>query len=103
MIRTSEDEYVAYSQKCTHLSCAVYLFRKERAPRMPVPSRLFLGERWFRFTGTAAASPSPDQTPERDGTKLVAIGGQGKLRWPTSNQRNNVVDWWRLTARWRLL
>src|SRR6185295_11761544 len=24
LIRTGEDEYVAYSQKCTHLSCAVY-------------------------------------------------------------------------------
>jgi Rieske Fe-S protein len=24
MIRTGEEEYVAYSQKCTHLSCAVY-------------------------------------------------------------------------------
>src|SRR6266498_3893447 len=24
MVRTGEDDYVAYSQKCTHLSCAVY-------------------------------------------------------------------------------
>jgi hypothetical protein len=28
MIRTSEEEYVAYSQKCTHLSCAVYYSAK---------------------------------------------------------------------------
>jgi len=28
MIRTNEEEYVAYSQKCTHLSCAVY-YEKE--------------------------------------------------------------------------
>src|SRR5215467_14601681 len=24
LVRTGESEYVAYSQKCTHLSCAVY-------------------------------------------------------------------------------
>ncbi len=24
LVRTAEDEYAAYSQKCTHLSCAVY-------------------------------------------------------------------------------
>src|SRR5690349_15076688 len=24
LVRTAENEYVAYSQKCTHLSCAVY-------------------------------------------------------------------------------
>ena len=29
LVRTSEDEYVAYSQKCTHLSCAVYYSAKE--------------------------------------------------------------------------
>src|SRR5215471_276855 len=27
LVRTAENEYVAYSQKCTHLSCAVYYSR----------------------------------------------------------------------------
>lgn len=29
LVRTGSDQYVAYSQKCTHLSCAVY-YQKER-------------------------------------------------------------------------
>ncbi len=29
MIRTAEDEYVSYSQKCTHLSCAVTIHRRK--------------------------------------------------------------------------
>jgi len=29
MIRTGQDEYVSYSQKCTHLSCAVYYSQAE--------------------------------------------------------------------------
>jgi Rieske Fe-S protein len=29
LVRTASDEYIAYSQKCTHLSCAVY-YERER-------------------------------------------------------------------------
>ena len=35
MIRTAEDAYVAYSQKCTHLSCAVFYSRENNRLECP--------------------------------------------------------------------
>src|SRR5207245_7340415 len=40
MIRTGEEEYVGYSQKCTHLSCAVYYSAKN--DRLGCP-----GHHWY--------------------------------------------------------
>ena len=36
LIRTAEDAYVAYSQKCTHLSCAVFYSREHDRLECPV-------------------------------------------------------------------
>src|SRR6185312_6648608 len=35
MVRTSEESYVAYSQKCTHLSCAVFYAREKNRLECP--------------------------------------------------------------------
>ena len=35
LVRTSEESYVAYSQKCTHLSCAVYYSAPDRRLECP--------------------------------------------------------------------
>ena len=91
MIRTSEEEYVAYSQKCTHLSCAVYYSAKERPARMSVPSRLFLGERRFGFARSAAASPSADHSRTRR-HQARRDCSEGNLTWPTSNLQNRDAD-----------
>jgi hypothetical protein len=36
MVRTGENEYVSYSQKCTHLSCAVYYSQASNQLECPV-------------------------------------------------------------------
>jgi nitrite reductase/ring-hydroxylating ferredoxin subunit len=41
MVRTGEDEYVAYSQKCTHLSCAVYYSAKNDRLECPCHQGFF--------------------------------------------------------------
>ena len=35
MIRTGEDQYVSYSQKCIHLSCTVYYSQAENRLECP--------------------------------------------------------------------
>src|ERR1700747_2344863 len=57
LIRTGEDEYVAYSQKCTHLSCAVYFSAKDGSVLQGPPPR-----------------PLPQITLERNGARLLAVG-----------------------------
>ena len=73
LIRRAADEYVAYSQKCTHLSCAVYYSR--RADRLECPCH----EGYFSAARRArAAGPPPRPLPrmilERRGDALVAVG-----------------------------
>ena len=41
LIRTAEDVYVAYSQKCTHLSCAVFYSRAEDRLECPCHRSLY--------------------------------------------------------------
>ncbi|HLK61991.1 MAG TPA: Rieske 2Fe-2S domain-containing protein [Bryobacteraceae bacterium] len=41
LVRTSNDSYVAYSQKCTHLSCAVYYSRDENRLECPCHQGFF--------------------------------------------------------------
>ena len=41
MIRTAEDSYVAYSQKCTHLSCAVFYSRENDRLECPCHQGFF--------------------------------------------------------------
>jgi nitrite reductase/ring-hydroxylating ferredoxin subunit len=73
MIRTASDHVVAYSQKCTHLSCAVY-FAKE-AGRLECPCH----EGYFSIAdGSVLQGPPPRALPKillrRDGDQVIATG-----------------------------
>jgi Rieske Fe-S protein len=71
LIRLGADEFVAYSQKCTHLSCAVY-FAREKG-RLECPCH----EGYFDVAdGSVLQGPPPRPLPkivvERRGGDLVA-------------------------------
>lgn len=76
MVRTGEDEYVAYSQKCTHLSCAVYYSAKDDRLECPCHQGFFSIK-----DGSVLQGPPPRPLPqiilERDGSKLLAISVKG--------------------------
>ena len=72
LVRPSEDRVVAYSQKCTHLSCAVYYSREEN--RLECPCH----EGYFSIDdGRVLQGPPPRPLPrialEREGDHLIAI------------------------------
>ena len=73
LVRTAENEYNAFSQKCTHLSCAVY-YEKE-TNRLACPCH----HGYFSATdGSVLQGPPPRPLPrillERQGQEFVAIG-----------------------------
>jgi Rieske Fe-S protein len=73
MIRTSADTFVAYSQKCTHLSCAVYYAKEQN--RLECPCH----EGYFSVAdGSVLQGPPPRPLPritlKREGNNLVATG-----------------------------
>lgn len=72
LIRTGADEYVAYSQKCTHLSCAVYYSEKRNRLECPCHQGYFSVR-----DGSVLAGPPPRPLPrvvlERKGADLIAI------------------------------
>ncbi len=73
LVRTAEDNYVAYSQKCTHLSCAV-VYSKEHG-RLECPCH----EGYFSISdGSVLQGPPTRPLPrvllERRGNDLIAIG-----------------------------
>lgn len=75
MIRTAADQVVAYGQKCTHLSCAVY-YAKE-ANRLECPCH----EGYFSITdGAVLQGPPPRGLPRillrREGNQVIATGVQ---------------------------
>jgi len=80
MVRTGEDEYVAYSQKCTHLSCAVYYSARDNRLECPCHQGFFSIK-----DGSVLQGPPPRPLPqivlEREGGKLIAtgvkVGGNG--------------------------
>jgi Rieske Fe-S protein len=76
MVRTGDDEYVAYSQKCTHLSCAVYYSMKEDRLECPCHQGFFSIK-----DGSVLQGPPPRPLPQiilaRDGSSLVAIAVKG--------------------------
>ena len=72
MVRTEDDSYVAYSQKCTHLSCAVFYAREEN--RLECPCH----QGYFSITdGSVLQGPPTRPLPrvvlERRGEELIAI------------------------------
>jgi len=72
MVRTSETSYVAYSQKCTHLSCAVFYEREKN--RLECPCH----QGYFSITdGSVLQGPPTRALPrvvlEHRGDELIAI------------------------------
>lgn len=73
LIRPDPDTFVAYSQKCTHLSCAV--FYSPEKDRLECPCH----EGYFSVrSGNVLQGPPPRPLPrvllERRGDELVAVG-----------------------------
>jgi nitrite reductase/ring-hydroxylating ferredoxin subunit len=73
LIRTGPRDFVAYSQKCTHLSCAVYY--SKRTNRLECPCH----EGYFAVRdGRVLQGPPPRPLPrvllDQRGNDLVAIG-----------------------------
>lgn len=73
LIRTDAERYVAYSQKCTHLSCAVYFDATKRRIECPCHEGAFSAA-----DGRPLQGPPPRPLPrirlERRGDDIVAIG-----------------------------
>ena len=73
LVRTGEDEFNAFSQKCTHLSCAVYYERETNRLACPCHHGYFSAK-----DGSVLQGPPPRPLPrillERHGRELVAIG-----------------------------
>ncbi|HEX8985876.1 MAG TPA: Rieske (2Fe-2S) protein, partial [Bryobacteraceae bacterium] len=72
LVRPTENRFVAYSQKCTHLSCAVYYSRQRN--RLECPCH----EGYFSIAdGRVLQGPPPRPLPaiqlERRGELLVAV------------------------------
>lgn len=76
MVRTSEDEYVAYSQKCTHLSCAVYYSAKNDRLECPCHQGFFSIKDGSVLQGPPQRSLPQITLAQEDG-KLFAIGVKG--------------------------
>jgi Rieske Fe-S protein len=76
LVRTDEQIYVAYSQVCTHLSCAVFFSAKTRRLECPCHNGSFSVS-----DGSVIAGPPPRPLPkitlERRGSDLVATGVEG--------------------------
>jgi Rieske Fe-S protein len=75
MVRTGPETYVAYSQKCTHLSCAVYYSPKSNKLECPCHNGFFAVE-----DGRVLAGPPTRSLPrielETRGGELIATGIQ---------------------------
>jgi Rieske Fe-S protein len=71
MVRTAEDSYVAFSQKCTHLSCAVYYSREQDRLECPCHQGYFSIHDGSVLQGPPAR-PLPRVVLERDGDELIA-------------------------------
>jgi nitrite reductase/ring-hydroxylating ferredoxin subunit len=72
MVRTSAESYVAYSQKCTHLSCAVFYAREHDRLECPCHQGYFSVKDGSVLQGPPTR-PLPRVVLERNGDSLVAI------------------------------
>jgi Rieske Fe-S protein len=75
MVRRGENDFVAYSQKCTHLSCPVYYSAQTKRLECPCHEGSFSLE-----TGEVIKGPPPRPLPrillQRENGVLVAVGIQ---------------------------
>jgi Rieske Fe-S protein len=72
LVRTGEDSYVAYSQKCTHLSCAVYYSAKENRLECPCHQGYFSIHDGSVLQGPPTR-PLPRVVLDRRGSELIAV------------------------------
>jgi Rieske Fe-S protein len=72
LVRTAENSYVAYSQKCTHLSCAVYYSRENDRLECPCHQGYFSIQDGTVLQGPPTR-PLPRVVLERSGNDLIAI------------------------------
>ena len=72
MIRTAVDAYVAYSQKCTHLSCAVFYSRENDRLECPCHQGYFSIKDGSVLQGPPTR-PLPRVVLQRNGDDLIAI------------------------------
>lgn len=75
LVRTAADDYAAYSQKCTHLSCAVYYAHERNRLECPCHEGYF-SVRDGRVIQGPPKRPLPRVVLERRGGALVATGMQ---------------------------
>lgn len=73
LIRTGEDDYVAYSQKCTHLSCAVYYSAESDRLECPCHQGFFSVKDGSVLQGPPRR-PLPEISLKKEGGRLIATG-----------------------------
>jgi Rieske Fe-S protein len=73
LIRTGEDEYNAYSQKCTHLSCAVYYEKETRRLACPCHRGFFSAKDGSVLQGPPRR-PLPRIVLRQQSQDLLAVG-----------------------------
>ncbi len=73
LVRPAADRYVAYSQKCTHLSCAVYYSREHNRLECPCHQGFF-GVEDGRVLQGPPPRPLARVVLERQGGQWVAVG-----------------------------
>lgn len=79
MVRTAADNYVAYSQKCTHLSCAVYYSAEHGRLECPCHEGYFSIKDGSVLQGPPAR-PLPRVELQQRGSELVAIGMRSEVK-----------------------
>ena len=77
LVRTGATDYVAYSQKCTHLSCAVYFEKETRRLACPCHQGFFSVADGSVLQGPPRR-PLPRIALEQKNGQLVAIRMEGK-------------------------
>ncbi len=73
LLRRPEGEWVAFSQKCTHLSCAVYYAREKDRLECPCHEGYFSARDGRPLQGPPQR-PLPRIALERRGEELLAVG-----------------------------
>ena len=77
LVRAAPDAYVAYSQKCTHLSCAVYYAKDQNRLECPCHQGFFSIADGSVLQGPPQR-PLPRVKLERRGGDLIATGMEGE-------------------------
>ncbi len=76
LVRTGENDYVGYSQKCTHLSCAVYYSQENNRLECPCHQGFFSIIDGSVLQGPPSR-PLPQVVLERRGEQILAISMKG--------------------------